>query len=61
MADEMRDRDERNAAHTRTDAAKCVTLGSAKALRLQDAIEDDEVREALGIPRRRKPLGEGGT
>jgi hypothetical protein len=61
MADKMRDRDERNAAHTRTDAAKWVAPGSAQALRLQDAIEDDEVREGLRIPRRRRPLAEGGT
>jgi len=57
----MRDRDEGNIAHARTRAGKPVRAESAEERRLQEAIEDDEVREALKIPRRRKPIAEGGV
>jgi hypothetical protein len=57
----MRDRDEHNAAHARTRAAKPVTAGSAAERRLLEAIEDDEVREALKISHRRKPVAGGGA
>jgi hypothetical protein len=60
MVDKMRDREERKAAQAPTRAAKPVT-GSAEERRLQEAIEDDEVREALRIPRRRKPVAKSGT
>jgi hypothetical protein len=61
VVDKMRDRDEHEAAHVRTLAAKPVTAGSAEERRLQEAIEDDEVREALKIPGRHKPVAEGGA
>ena len=57
----MRDRDERDAAQARTRAAKPVAAGSPSEHRLQEAIEDDEVREALKVPRRRKRVAEGGA
>jgi len=61
VVDKMRDRDEHEAAHVRARAAKPVTAASAEERRLQEAIEDDEVREALKIPGRRKPVAEGGA
>jgi hypothetical protein len=59
--DKMRDRDEHEVAHARTRAAKPVAAGSPRERRLQEAIEDDEVREALKVPRRRRPVAERGT
>ena len=60
VVDTMRDRDEQNAAYARARAAKPAMARSAEE-RLREAIEDDEVREALRIPRRRKSVAEGGT
>jgi hypothetical protein len=54
----MRDRDERDAAQASIRAVKPVATESAGERRLRQAIEDDEVREALKIPCRRKPVAQ---
>lgn len=61
MVDKMGDRDERKAAQAPARAAKPVSAGSAEERRLQEVIEDDEVREALKIPHRRKPVAKSGA
>jgi hypothetical protein len=40
-------------------AAKPDKPAGEEERRFQDAIEDDEVREALGVPHRHKPVMEG--
>jgi hypothetical protein len=61
VVDKMRERDERTAAHARTRVAKPVRDGSVEERRLQEAIEDDEVRETLRVTHPRKPVAEGET
>jgi hypothetical protein len=51
----MKERDER---HT-IQAAKPAKPASEEERRLLDAIEDDEVREALGVPHQHKPVTQG--
>jgi hypothetical protein len=41
--------------------AKPVRDGSVEERRLQEAIEDDEVRETLRVTHPRKPVAEGET
>lgn len=56
MADKMNQRTESGATDTATDRAiPAPADGAADKRRLLDAIEDDEVREVLRLPHRRKP------
>ena len=58
----MKARDQQHTAHG--EAAKPAKPAndqpaSEEERRLQDAIEDDEVREALGVPHQHKPVKQG--
>jgi len=54
----MGKRDERNSAPSRAGQAKPDPAERLKERRIQDAIEDDEMREALGVPHQPKRLAE---
>ena len=55
----MKERDEQLATPAHGGAAKPDKRTDKEERRFQDAIEDDEVREALGIPHQHKPVAEG--
>jgi hypothetical protein len=56
--DGMKARDEQLATPAHG-AAKLDKRAGEEERRLQDAIEDDEMREALGVPHRHKPVTQG--
>ncbi len=55
----MKERDEQLATPAHGGAAKPDKRTAKEERRFQDAIEDDEVREALGIPHQHKPVADG--
>jgi hypothetical protein len=57
--DGMKDRDEHLGTPAHGGAAKPGKPAGEGERRFQDAIEDDEVREALGVPHQRKVITQG--
>jgi hypothetical protein len=55
----MQQRDEHHLVAAQSGAAKPDKAASAEERWLRDAIEDDEVREILGIPHRHKTFTQG--
>ena len=52
----MKQRDEQPRTPAHEGAAKPRKAAGEEERRFQDAIEDDEVREALGVPHQHKPV-----
>jgi hypothetical protein len=57
--DGMKQRDEQLGTPAHGGAAKPDEPAGEEERRFQDAIEDDEVRKARGVPHRHKPVTEG--
>ena len=55
----MKEQDERPGTPAHNVAAQHGKPASEEERRFRDAIEDDEVREALGVPHRHKPVTQG--
>jgi hypothetical protein len=57
----MKERDERHTEPAHGSAAKPDKPASEQKRRFQDAIEDDDVREALGVSHQHKPVTQSGV
>jgi len=57
----MKEREQRERATAQVGAVKPGKPASEAARWLEDAIEDDEVREALRVPHQHKPATQGGA